>query len=138
MVGNGAGAASERGRMPHLFVRPLLCLLLARVRASPRGEGYMRHDLGVPGRSGTLISHGKSVWFGTLLAAASALGCGGVDYLRAESAGHVGCEPEEIVISDSRRRAYSRTWIAACRDRVFTCTANERQTACAERVGPEP
>lgn len=65
----------------------------------------------------------------------AAVACGGTNQLRAESAGYVGCAPDEIVIRDSRLHAYSRTWVALCAGKAFRCTANQSgHTSCVEQV----
>ena len=69
---------------------------------------------------------------------ASALtSCGGTGYLQAESAGHVGCAPDEIVIRDNRLHAYHRTWSALCEGKLFRCTADQSgHTSCSEQTKP--
>lgn len=67
----------------------------------------------------------------------SVVACGGTNQLRAESAGHVGCAPDEIVIRDNRLHAYSRTWVALCHGKAFRCSANQSgHTSCVEQVEP--
>ena len=61
----------------------------------------------------------------------------GTNQLRAESAGHVGFAPDEIVIRDNRLHAYSRTWVALCHGKAFRCSANQSgHTSCVEQVEP--
>ena len=39
------------------------------------------------------------------------------------TAGHIGCRPDEIVISDNRLRTGVRTWTATCAGRQYVCSA---------------
>jgi hypothetical protein len=51
-------------------------------------------------------------------------GCATKGYLRSVSAGHVGCLPDEIVISDEETDLLAgTTWIATCKGRRFVCSS---------------
>ena len=47
------------------------------------------------------------------------------------SSGHVGCQPEEIRISDERTALSGwRGWKATCGGRVYLCSATGHDVAC--------
>lgn len=57
-------------------------------------------------------------WFATVVGALLAIGCGS---LQNASAGHVGCRPSEVVITNDNR-ALPRTWTATCHGRQYSCS----------------
>lgn len=73
---------------------------------------------------------------GSILLAAT--GCAGVS-LQQLSSGHVGCQPEEIRISDGRTDPSGwRGWKATCAGTVYLCSAAGHDVAChAEAQGPD-
>jgi hypothetical protein len=61
------------------------------------------------------------------------LGCAGPAYLQAESAGHVGCAPSEVGISEAKMHWNHRSWTAICGNRVFMCSVGPSGvSSCAE------
>jgi hypothetical protein len=63
----------------------------------------------------------------------SALGCVETAQLQAESAGHVGCSPDQVGIGQHKVHWSHHTWIAICGDRVFTCSIGSvGVSSCAE------
>jgi hypothetical protein len=67
-----------------------------------------------------------------LLAAFVSLGVAGCVTLEQVSAGHVGCRPEEIKVSNDELHFASRIWNATCHDRVYLCSAAGHDVACTE------
>jgi hypothetical protein len=56
------------------------------------------------------------------------VGCGGS--LASVSAGHIGCAPSQIEISDEDYGFNTASWTATCGDRVYTCSGVRNQVAC--------
>jgi hypothetical protein len=53
--------------------------------------------------------------------------------LQEYSAGHVGCQPEEIAISDYLQRHIGRTWYATCEGKRFLCSQAGADIACSPK-----
>ena len=57
--------------------------------------------------------------------------------LQSVSAGHIGCDPAEIEISEEERKLLTHTWIATCKGIEFICTersgGESTQVSCTER-----
>lgn len=70
-----------------------------------------------------------------LLVALPLFGCAGS--LASVSAGHVGCAPSQIEISDEEIGFNSTSWTATCGERVYTCSGAQNQVACT-LLGGEP
>ena len=62
-----------------------------------------------------------------VVACAVVAGCAGE--LRNVSAGHLGCPPEEIVISNERSGWASGSWQASCRGRTYQCSEASGKTS---------
>lgn len=68
-----------------------------------------------------------------------AVGC--TPNLRALSAGHVGCPPDQIEISEGQMRVgwsdNTRTWVATCQGRRFRCTMHSEEQSSTTDCAPE-
>ena len=71
-----------------------------------------------------------------LLIAAPLFGCAGS--LASVSAGHVGCAPSQIEISDEEIGFNSTSWTATCGERVYSCSGAQNQVACTPIGGEAP
>ena len=76
----------------------------------------------------------------TLLFAAACSLCVSVTACMAQlapaTAGHVGCAPEEIVVSNPVIAAGVRAWQASCRGRSYECSWAGNSIACTELKPP--
>ncbi|MFZ5896858.1 MAG: hypothetical protein ACOY0T_37725 [Myxococcota bacterium] len=70
------------------------------------------------------------------LVALPLFGCAGS--LASVSAGHVGCAPSQIEISDEVMGFSSTSWTATCGERVYTCSGAQNQVACTPLGGEQP
>lgn len=70
-----------------------------------------------------------------LLIAAPLFGCAGS--LASVSAGHIGCAPSQIEISDEEMGFNTTSWTATCGERVYSCSGSQNQVACTP-LGGEP
>lgn len=66
--------------------------------------------------------------------------CGCYPSLAKVSSGHVGCSPNDVVVSDQERSATGLdTWLAECQGRKFSCARLGPDTSCTELAdGTEP
>jgi hypothetical protein len=73
---------------------------------------------------------------GILVAAVFAFvpACVTTQILAEESAGQVGCPPDEITISEKRDGAFNLVWKAQCRGTTYFCTFGD-PTSCKEEAG---
>lgn len=68
-----------------------------------------------------------------LLALAS---CGPLSSLQLASSGHIGCPPEEIVISNDHLSFGARAWQGSCRARTYQCSSMGNTMSCVQLLAP--
>ena len=71
------------------------------------------------------------VLFGLVLSAAAfTMGCGDLQNV---TAGHVGCAPSDITISDESTGWQSASWVATCNGKRYFCSgAGQGNVSCKE------
>lgn len=75
-------------------------------------------------------------WIALFVASLPLFGC--ASSLASVSAGHIGCAPSEVEISDEEIGFSSTSWTATCGERVYTCSGAQNQVACTPLGGEPP
>lgn len=82
------------------------------------------------------LPQSKPFLIAAALWASMSTGCDMTRSLQIASSGQTGCEPDKIAVSDDEQGFGTRSWVAACDDKVFQCSGVGNTVSC-KPIGEE-